>query len=80
MSVPASCVMGKCRTDFFVSVFCDTSDIMDSRYNEEGLRDSAVSLYFFEIPHFILVEEPKVFKSNVRNIYSTPPTQCIFLV
>ena len=37
------------------------------------LRDSAVSLYFLKIPHFTLVEELKVFKNNVWNIYSAPP-------
>jgi len=72
--------MGKCRTGIFVSVFCDARDIMDFPHNEEGPRDSAVSLYFLEIPHFILVEEPKVFKNNVRNIYSASPTLCIFFV
>ena len=41
--VTASYVMGKCRTDVFVSVFCDVRDRMDSPHNEEGHRDSAVS-------------------------------------
>ena len=72
--------MEKCRTDVFMSVFCDARDIMDFPHNEEGPRDSAVSLYFLEIRHFILAEEPKVFKYNVRNIYSASPTLCIFLM
>ena len=80
VSVTASYVMGKCRTDVFVSVFCDARDSMDSQHNEEGHRDSAVSLYFLEITHFILVEEQNVFKNNVRDIYSASPKLCIFFV
>ena len=78
--VTASCVMGKCRTGVSVSVFCDARESMDSPHNEEGHRDSAVSLYFLEIPHFTLVEEPKVFKNNVKNIYSASPKLRIFFV
>lgn len=78
--VTASYVMGKCRTGVFVSVFCDARESMDSPHNEEGHRDSAVSLYFLEIPHFTLVEEQKVFKNNVRDIYSASPKLCIFVV
>ena len=78
--VTASYVMGKCRTDVFVSVFCDARDSMDSPYNQEGRRDSAASLYFLKITHFILVEEQKVLKNNVRNIYSASPKLCIFFV
>ena len=65
VSVTTSDVVGKCRTDVFVSVFCDTRDSMDFTHNGEGLRDSAVSLYFLEILHFSLVEELKVFKDKV---------------
>ena len=72
--------MGKCRTDVFVSVFCDARDSMDSLHNEKGQRDRAVSLYFLEITHFILVEEQNVFKNNVRDIYSASPKVCIFSV
>ena len=78
--VTASCVMGKCRTGVFVSVFCDARESMDSPHNEEGHRDSAVSLYFLEIPHFILVEEQNVFKNNVRDIYSASLELCIFFL
>ena len=78
--VTASYVMGKCRTGVFVSVFCDARESMDSPHNKEGHRDSAVSLYFLEIPHFTLVEEQKVFKNNVRDIYSASPKLCIFVV
>ena len=78
--VTAPYVMGKCRTDVFVSVFCDARDSMDFQHNGAGHRDSAVSLYFLEIPHFTLVEEPKVFKNNVWNIYSASPKLCIFFV
>ena len=78
--VTASYVMGKCRTGVFVSVFCDARESMDSPHNEEGHRDSAVSLYFLEIPHFTLVEEQKVFKNNVRDIYSASPKLYIFFV
>ena len=78
--VTASYVMGKCRTGVFVSVFCDARESMDSPHNEEGQCDSAVSLYFLEIPHFTLVEEQKVFKNNVRDIYSASPKLCIFFV
>ena len=76
--VTAAYVMGKCRTGVFVSVFCNARDSMELRYDEEGHRDSAVSLYFLEITHFFLVEEQKVFKNNVRDIYSASPKLCIF--
>ena len=78
--VTASYVMGKFRTGVFVSVFCDVRASMDSPHNGEGHRDSAVSLYFLEITHFILVEEQNVFKNNVRDIYSASPTLCILFV
>ena len=80
VSVTASYVMGKCRTVVFMSVFCDARESMDSPHNGEGHRDSAVSLYFLEITHFILVEEQNVFKNNVRDIYSASPKLCIFFV
>ena len=66
--VSASYVMGKCRTGVFVSVFCDVRESMELRYDGEWLRDSAVSLYYLEIPIFTLVGEAKVFKNNVRDI------------
>ena len=78
--VTASYVMGKCRTGVFVSVFCDARESMDSPHNEEGHCDSAVSLYFLEIPHFTLVEEQKVFKNYVRDIYSASPKLYISVV
>jgi hypothetical protein len=78
--VTASYVMGKCRTDVFVSVFCDGRDSMDSPHNGEGHRDSAVSLYFLEITYFILVEVQNVFENNVRDIYFASPKLCIFFV
>ena len=80
VSVTTSDVVGKCRTDVFVSVFCDTRDSMDFTHNTEGLRDSAVSLYFLEIPHFTLVEGPKVFKDKVWNIYSASQKLYTFFV
>ena len=80
VSDTASYVMGKCRADVFKSVFCDARDSMDFPHNGEGHRDSAVSLYFLEITHFILVEEQNVFKNNVRDIYSASPKLCIFFV
>ena len=72
--------MGKCRTGVFVSVFCDARESMELQYDEECLRDSAVSLYFLEIPHFTLVEEQKVFKNNVKAIYSAWSKLCEFIV
>ena len=63
-----------------MSVFWDARDSMDSPHNEEGHRDSAVSLYFLEIPNFPLVGKAKVFKNNVRDIYSASPKLCIFFV
>ena len=78
--VTASYIMGKCRTGVFVSVFCNARESIDSPRNEEGHRDSAVSLYFLEITHFFLVEDQKVFKNNVRDIYSASPKLCIFFV
>ena len=80
VSVTASHVMGRCRTDVFVSVFCDVRDSMKLPCDKERLRNSAVSLYFLEIPHFTLVEEPKVLKNNVWNIFSASPRLCTFLV
>ena len=78
--VTASYVMGKCQTGVFVSVFCNVRESMELRYDEECLDDNAVSLYYFEIPHFTLVEEQKVLKNNVKNIYSASPKLCIFFV
>ena len=78
--VTASYVMGKCRTGVFVSVFCDARESMELQYDEECRRDSAVSLYFLKLPHFTLVGEQKVFKNNVRDIYSASPKLCIFFV
>ncbi len=72
--------MGKCRTDVFVSVFCDARESMELRYDEECLCDNAVSSYYLEISHFTLVEEQKVFENNVRDIYSASPKLCIFFV
>ena len=77
--VTASYVMGKCRTGVFVSVFCDARESMDSPHNKEGHRDSAVSLFHLEIPHFTLVEEQKVFENNVRDIYSASSKLFIFV-
>ena len=78
--VTASYIMGKCGTGVFVSVFCNARESMELRHDEECLRDNAVSLYYLQIPHFTLVEEPKVFKNNVRYIYSASPKLCIFFV
>ena len=72
--------MGKCRTGVFVSVFCNARDSMELLYDEKGHRDNAVSLYYLEIPNFSLLEEQKVFKNNVRDIYSASPKLCIFFV
>ena len=80
VSVTASYVMGKCRTGVFVSVFCNARESMDSPHNGESHRDNAMSLYYLEIPHFTLVENLKVFKNNVWNIYSASPKLCIFFV
>ena len=78
--VTASYVLGKCRTGVFVSVFCNARESMELQYDEECLLDNAVSLYYREIPNVTLVEEPKLFKNNVRDIYSASPTLCIFFV
>ena len=72
--------MGKCRTGVFVSVFCNARGSIELQYDEECRRDNAVSLYYLEIPNFTLVGEAKVFKNNVRDIYSASPTLCIFFV
>ena len=80
VSVTTSDVVEKCRTDVFVSVFCDTRDSMDITHNTEGLRDSAVSLYFLDLSHFTLAGEAKVLKNNVWNIYSASPKLSIFIV
>ena len=63
-----------------MSVFCDARESMELQYDQECLCDNAVSLYYLEIPHFTLVEEQKVFKNNVKNIYSALPKLRIFLV
>ena len=72
ISVTASCVMGKCRTGTFMSVFCDARGSMGLPYDEECLRDNAVPFYLFKTPHFTHVEKLKVFKNNVWNIYFVP--------
>ena len=53
---------------------------MELWYDKEGHHDNAVSLYYLEIPNFSLLEEEKVFKNNVRDIYSAPPTLCILFI
>ena len=78
--VTASYVMGKCRTGVFVSVFCNARESMELRYDEKGHRDNAVSLYYLEIPNFSLLKDQKVFKNNVRDIYSASPTLCILFI
>ena len=78
--VTGSYIMGKCQTGVFVSVFCNARESMELRYDEKGHRDNAVSLYYLEIPNFSLLEEQKVFKNNVRDIYSASPTLCILFV
>ena len=80
LSVTTSYVMGKCRTDVFKSVFCDARVSMELPRDGECLRDNAVSLYFPEIPHFVLAEELKVFKNDVWNIYSASPELCISFI
>ena len=59
--VTSSYVMGKCRTDVFVSVFWNVRGTMELPYNQIRPRNSAASLYFLEIPNFTLVVEAKVF-------------------
>ena len=80
VSVAASYVMGKCQTDVFASVFCDLRDSMGLPCDGGYIRDSAVLLYFFKIPHFNLVGEDKVFKNNVWSIYHVPLKLCALLV
>ena len=70
--VTASCVMAKCRTGVFVSVFCNARESMDSPHNEEGHRDSAVSLYFLEITHFIFAEEQAALVGPNCKLYLQP--------
>ena len=72
--------MGKCQTGVFASVFCNGRESMELPYDPVCLYDNAVSLYYLEIPNFTLVEEQKVFKNNVGNIYSASPKLCIFFV
>ena len=78
--VTASCVMGRVRTDVFESVFCNARGSMELRHDKECLCNNGVSLYYLNIPRFTLVEEQKVFKNNVRDIYSASPKLCIFFV
>ena len=80
VSVAASYAMGKGQSDVFVSVFCNLRETMELLHDGVCLRDSAVSLYFLEISIFTLVGEAKVFKNNVRDIYSASPKLCIFFV
>ena len=47
VSVASSYVMGKCRTDVIVSVFCDAKGSMDSQHDKGWPRDNAASFYFF---------------------------------
>ena len=65
VSVTASYVMGKCRSDVFTSVFCDSRGSMDFQHHRQWLRDNAVSLYFLDMSHFTLAGEAKVLKNNV---------------
>ena len=76
--VTVSYVMEKCRTGVFVSVFYNARDSIELRCDEECLCDNAVSLQYLGIPKFTLVGEAKVFKNNVRDIYSASPKLRIF--
>jgi hypothetical protein len=78
--VTASYVMGKCRTGVVVSVFCNAREGMELRYYRGCPSNNATSLYYLEIPNFSLLGEAKVFKNNVRDIYSASPNLCIFVV
>ena len=63
-----------------MSVFCNARESMELRYDKECLRNNAVSLYYLEICNFSLLEDQKVFKNNVKDIYSASPTLCILFV
>ena len=78
--ITASHVIKKCRTGVFVSVCYNVRKTMELQYDDGCQCDSAVSLYYLEIPNFTLVGEPNVFKNNVGDIYSAPPKLCIFFV
>ena len=65
VSVTTSCVMGKCGTCVIACVFRDVRESIELPDDGGWLRDNAVSLYFFEKPHFTLATERKVFKNNV---------------
>ena len=80
VSVTASYVMGKCRSDVFTSVFCDSRGSMDFQHHKQWLRDNAVLLYFLDLSHFTLAGEAKVLKNNVWNIYSASPKLCICII
>ncbi len=80
VSVTASYILGKRRTDVFTSVFYDARGSMELPYGGECLRDNAVSLYFLEIPNFFLAKGPKVFKKNVWTAYSASPKLWAFFV
>ena len=43
---------------------------MELWYENEYIHDNAVSLYYLALPNFTLVREAKVFKNNVKDIYS----------
>ena len=60
--------------------FAINRESMELRYEPECHHDNAVSLYFLEIPNFPLVGEAKVFKNNVRDIFSASPKLGIFFV
>ena len=80
LSVTASYVLEKYRTSVFMSVFCDAWGSMELTCDKQCPRDNAVSLYFLEIPHFNHLEELKMFKNNVRNIYFASELLCILFV
>ena len=80
VSVTGSYVLGKYLTDVLMSVFFDIRESMELPFDGGWIQDSAVSLYSLEIPKFTLVGEAKVFKNNVRSIYSALPTLCILFV
>ena len=80
MAVATLDVPVKCRTDVFVSVFCDVRVL----YEEPGNEVSGAVQCYAVVPswksNFILVEKAKVFQNNVSKAYSLYALHSIFII
>jgi hypothetical protein len=81
MSVTASYIVGKCRTDTFVSVFCDAKESMEFLSNEEWLHNSAVSLLgTWNTSFYPYWRAKSVIKHCLELLFCTPEPVHIFSI